>query len=144
MKKILVLALTLVLLMNTLLVSAGAAAPEAQAATGVTPRWTNCTSVNTSFGVANNVAEVFIDYNAKPPYFSHAVLEVTVQKRFLLAFWKDVGDWSVTSYDDYAFYFADIPVDGKGKYRANFHLEFYGTTGEVDIVEHTTKYDYKG
>ena len=144
MKKILVLALTLVLLMNTLLVSAGAAAPEVQAATGVTPRWTNCTSVSTNIGIADDVAEVFIDYYAKPPYFSHAVLEVTLQKRFLLVFWKDVGDWSVTSYEEYAYYFAEFAVNGKGKYRANFHLEFHGTTGEVDIVEHTSEYDYEG
>lgn len=144
MKKILVLALTLVLLMNTLLVSAGAAAPEAQAATGVTPRWTNCTSINTNIGIANNVAEIFIDYYSKPPHFTYAVLEVTVQKRFLLVFWKDMGDWSLTTYEKDAYYFAEIPVDGKGKYRANFHFEFYGDTGEVDVVEYTTEYDYEG
>ena len=134
----------LVLMVNTFLVSASASTDSDSSNTGVTPRWTNCVTVNTNFGVANGVAQCFIDYFADETVFTHAVLTVTVQKRFLLAFWKDVDDWSVTSYEHSAYYFANIPVDGKGKYRCHFYLEFYGNTGEVDIVEHTNKYDYDG
>lgn len=144
MKKTIVFILTVVLLINTFLVSVSANTDIDASNTGVTPRWSNCATVNTNFGVANDVAECFIDYCANKDVFTYAVLKVTVQKRFLLAFWKDVGEWSVTSYDYSTYYFANIPVDGKGKYRCHFYLEFYGTTGEVDVVEHTNTYDYDG
>lgn len=144
MKKIIVFALTLVLLINTFLISAGASTGVELSNTGVTPRWTNCVTCTTSFGVANDVAECFIDYFADESVFTYAVLTVTVEKRFLLAFWKDVDEWSVTSYEHSAYYFANIPVDGKGKYRCHFYLEFYGNTGAVDVVEHTNTYDYDG
>ena len=144
MKKIIVFILTLVLLLNTFLISVSASTGTALADTSVTPRWTNCVTCDTSFGVANGVAECFIDYFADESLFTHAVLKVTVEKRFLLVFWKDVGEWSVTSYEHSAYYFANIPVDGSGKYRCHFYLEFYGNTGEVDVVEHTNTYDYDG
>lgn len=127
-----------ILLTNTLFVSAGATTEN-----GITPRWTNTGYVNTSFGVADDIAEAFIDYYAREDLFTHAVLKVTVQKRFLLIFWSDVGEWTYTSYENEAYYFAEIPVTDEGMYRAKFYLEFYGNTGAVDVVEHTTEYDYE-
>lgn len=144
MKKIIVFILTVVLLVNTFLVSVSASTGNALADTGVTPRWTNCVTCDTSFGVIDDNAEIFIDYYAREELFTHAVLTVTVQKRFLLAFWKDMGEWTTTSYEHSAMFTAFIPVDGSGKYRCHFYFEFYGNTGEVDIVEHTNKYDYEG
>ena len=144
MKKIIVFILTLVLLVNTFFISVNASADPIMSNTGVTPRWTNCATVNTVFGVANNVAECFIDYFADEALFTHAVLKVTVEKRFLLVFWKDVGEWSVTSYEHSSYYFANIPVDGSGKYRCHFYLEVHGNTGAVDVIENTETYDYDG
>ena len=144
MKKIIVFILTLVLLVNTFLVSVSASTDSMSSKTEVTPRWTNCATVDTNFGVINNTAEIFIDYFAREELFTHAVLKVTVEKRFLLVFWKDVGEWSTTSYEHSAMFGVDIPVDGSGKYRCHFYLEFYGNTGEVDVVEHTNTYDYDG
>ena len=144
MKKIIVFILTLVLLFNTFLVSVNASTDTTVSNAGVTPRWTNCATCDTSFGVANNVAECFIGYFAREELFTYAVLKVTVQKRFLLVFWKDMGEWTTTSYEHSDMFCAEIPVDGKGKYRCHFYLEFYGNTGEVDVVEHTNTYDYDG
>lgn len=139
MKKTLIFILTIVLLINTFLVSVSASTES-----GITPRWTNCVQCTTSFGVSNDTAEVFVDYDARDDRFTYAVLEVTVQKRFLLAFWRDVDVWTVTSYEHSDYYFVDIPVDGEGMYRAKFYLEFYGNTGDVDVVEDTIKFDYEG
>ena len=144
MKKTLVFILTLVLLVNTFLISVGATNDPLAAENSVTPRWTNCELCNTSFGVANGVAEILVDYYADESLFTYVDIEVTVQKRFLLAFWKEVDVWTMTSYEHSAYYFTDSPVDGSGKYRAKFKLKFYGNTGEVDVVEHTTTYDYEG
>ena len=117
MKKIIVFILTLVLLVNTFLVSVSANTDIDASNTGVTPRWSNCATVNTNFGVANDVAQCFIDYWADETVFTYAVLKVTVEKRFLLVFWKDVGEWSTVSYDYAPMFCAEIPVDGSGKYR---------------------------
>lgn len=138
MKKTLLMILCVVLLMNTLFVSAGATTED-----GITPRWTNTAMVDTTFGVANDIAEVFIDYYCREELFTHAVLTVTVQKRFLLVFWSDVDVWTLTSFQHSAYYFANIPVEGEGVYRAKYYLEFYGNTGAVDVVEHTTEFDYE-
>ena len=144
MKKTLVFILTLVLLMNTLLISVSASGDTLSASNGPTPRWTNCDMCTTSFGVANDIAEVLVDYYAYEETFTYAKLKVTVQKRYLLAFWRDVDVWTKTSYENSAYYVAQIPVDGEGMYRAKFYLEFYGVTGAVDVVEHTSKFDYEG
>ena len=144
MKKIIVFILTLVLLVNTFFISVSASADPITSNTGITPRWTNCATVNTNFGVANDVAECYIGYFAREEMFTYAVIKITVEKRFLLLFWNDVGEWSITSYEHSANYFANIPVDGSGKYRCHFYLEVYGITDEVDVVEHTNTYDYDG
>lgn len=144
MKKTLVFILTLVLLINTFLVSVGASTDPLDEESGVTPRWTNCAMCDTVFGVANGVAELFIDYYADETLFTYATFEVTLEKRFLLAFWKDVDVWTMTTYEHSAYYATHIPVDGKGKYRATFHMEFYGNTGAVDVVEDVRTYDYEG
>ena len=144
MKKTLIFILTMVLLMNTLLISVSASGDTLITNNGPTPRWTNCIQCTTTFGVVDDIAEVFVDYNAREDIFTYAKLKVTVQKRYLLAFWRDIEVWTMTSYEDSAYYVAHIPVDGSGVYRAKFYLEFYGVTGEVDVVEHTTKYDYEG
>lgn len=142
MKKTLLLVLTMVLLMNTLFVSAGATT-AAGTDTGITPRWTNTAYVDTSFGVADDIAEAFVDYYCREELFTHAVLKVTIQKRFLLVFWRDVYVWTHTSYEHSMFYFAETPVTEEGMYRAKFYLEFYGNTGAVDVVEHNIEYDYE-
>lgn len=144
MKKIIIFILTMVLMVNTFLISASASTDDGSNDTKITPRWTNCVTCDTSFGVFDDVAECFVDYWADETVFTHAILKVTVEKRFLLAFWRDVGEWSTTSYDEYAYYFANIPVNGSGKYRAHFYLEFYGTSGVVDVVDETLTFDYDG
>lgn len=144
MKKTLVFILTLVLLMNTLLISVSASGDTLSANNGPTPRWSTCAQCTTTFGVANDIAEIFVDYYADEASFTYAKFEVTVQKRYLLAFWRDVDVWTKTSYEHSNYYFADIPVDGEGMYRAKFYLEFHAINGDVDVVEHTTKYDYEG
>ncbi len=142
MKKTLLLVLTMVLLMNTLFVSAGATT-AAGTDTGITPRWTNTAVVDTSFGVADDTAEVFVNYFAREEIFTHAVLKVTVQKRFLLVFWRDIDVWTQTSNEYCTYFFHHTPVTEEGMYRAKFYLEFYGNTGAVDVVEHNIEYDYE-
>ena len=92
MRRIILFALMLVLLLNMFLVSVGASADPITSNTGVTPRWTNCATADTTFGVANDIAECFIGYFAREELFTHAVIKITVEKRFLLLFWNDVGD----------------------------------------------------
>ena len=130
--------------MNTLLISVSASGDALNVNNGPTPRWANCAQCTTVFGVVNDTAEFLVDYDADPAVFTYAKLKVTVQKRYLLAFWRDVEVWTKTSYNYSDYYLVQIPVDGEGVYRAKFYLEFYGVTGEVDVVEHTKKCDYEG
>ena len=66
-----------------------------------------------------------------------AKLTVTVEKRFLWAFWNDVGTWTSTSTGIYGIFEHEMSFNGSGTYRATFMLEVTGADGTVDVITDT-------
>ena len=67
--------------------------------------------------------------------FVRADLTVKVEKRFLLVFWNDVGEWSASSTEIDGSFFHVFTLNGSGKYRATFTLRVTGNDGTVDTIE---------
>ena len=55
-----------------------------------------------------------------------------MQKKFLLVFWKDVDEWSMTSTDPDELYYHCFTLDGTGTYKATLTFTATGTDGTVD------------
>jgi hypothetical protein len=116
---------------------------------GISPRFSNCAECTYSFVSAEGEAHVAVTYVAKSDVFSYAKLTVKIQKRFLGVFWNtvDIGEpnneWVAYCYDVRGDFYNYFPLDSTGTYRAVFTIEFYGTTGVVDVIEDTIKSVYE-
>ena len=104
-------------------------------ATEINPRLTNISFAATTFTVIDNIAEVVVDYEGRESNFSRAEVSVKVEKKFLLLFWKDVGEWTSSSTDVYGFIVGTCTADGSGTYRATITLTIYGKNGVNDVIE---------
>ena len=74
--------------------------------------------------------------------FVRADITITVEKRFLLVFWNEIGEWSASSTDIDGEFYHTFPLDGSGMYRANFTLIITGNDGTTDVVTDTIKSNY--
>ena len=104
-------------------------------ATEPSPRLTNIDSAAMTFTVIDNTAEVVVDYIGRESNFSRAEVSVKVEKKFLLLFWKDIGEWTSSSTDIYGFIVGTCTADGSGTYRATITLTIYGKNGVNDVIE---------
>ena len=117
---------------------------------GISPRLSNCDMCNFTFSAASQgLAQVAVSYVAKEEVFTYAKLTVKIQKRFLGVFWNtvDIGEpnneWIAYCYDVRGDFYNYFPLDSTGTYRAVLTIEFYGTTGVVDVIEKTIKSVYE-
>ena len=109
----------------------------------ITPRWTNTSDTTMSFTVVDNEAYFYTSYVAYPETFMKAELRVTVEKKVLGLFWRNVGgEWVGYSFDLLGTIAGSVPADGKGTYRANFTLYIYGNQGIADMIEDTIVVKY--
>ena len=138
MKKRIILLLITVMLLNVFVVAASAADSTLSQ---ITPRWTNCASVDTSFVIMDGTSEASIKY-AGAESMSYATFKVEVQKRFLLVFWNTVDEQTITVYDVRGTEYIYSTLNASGTYRAKFTLTFYGTDGSSDVIEDTKEYSY--
>ena len=74
--------------------------------------------------------------------FVRADLTVKVEKRFLLVFWNDIGELSVSSTEKNEYFFHTFALNGSGTYRAIFTLKITGNDGTVDTVEQMIESKY--
>ncbi len=74
--------------------------------------------------------------------FVRADLTVKVEKRFLLMFWNDIGEWSASSTEIDGSFFHTFELNGSGKYRATFTLRITGNDGTVDTIERVIEDKY--
>ena len=88
-----------------------------------------------SFDATSSVGYIAATYTGYDVSFVSAKLTVTVEKRFLWAFWNDVGTWTTTSTDIHGNFYHEMTLNGSGTYRATFVLEVTGTDGTVDVVD---------
>ena len=140
MKKRIAFLLSVVMVVAMLVSSAF---PAAAAETGIESRLANADTATVSFGIADGLAHFAVTYNGNDETFTQARVTVTVQKRFLLVFWNDVGSWTGTSTEVYGDFYTTIPVEKTGMYRAVYTLEFYGTSGVVDVIESNIECKYE-
>ena len=103
----------------------------------IMPRLSHMDSAAFSFDATSSVGYIAATYTGYDASFVSAKLTVTVEKRFLWAFWNDVGTWTSTSTDLYGSFYHEMSLNGSGTYRATFTLEVTGTDGTVDVITDT-------
>ena len=101
----------------------------------IMPRLSHMDDASFAFDATSSVGYISADYTGYPPSFVSAKLTVKVEKRFLWAFWNDVGTWTSTSTELYGSFYHEMSLNGSGTYRATFVLEVTGTDGTVDVVD---------
>ena len=101
----------------------------------IIPRLSHMADASFSFDATNSVGYIDATYTGYDASFVSARLTVTVEKRFLLVFWNEVGTWTATSTDIDGTFYYEMPLNGSGTYRATFVLEVTGTDGTVDVVD---------
>ena len=103
----------------------------------IAPRLSHMADASFSFDATSSVGYISADYTGYSSSFVSARLTVTVEKRFLWAFWNDVGTWTATSTDLDGVFYYEMALNGSGTYRATFTLEVTGTDGTVDVITDT-------
>lgn len=136
-KAIIVLFLICIIPFNA--VTAFASEAEISNGLSVTPRLANLAYSTFDFVATSSEGTATIIY-AGSGSFSHISVHVKVEKRFLLAFWNDVDEWSTTSTSSTATLSHVFALDGNGTYRATLTLEVTGTNGTVETATDTITY----
>lgn len=103
----------------------------------VMPRLSHIGGASFAFDATSSVGYISADYTGYSPSFVSAKLTVKVEKRFLWAFWNDVGTWTSTCTDLDGVFYHEMSLNGSGTYRATFTLEVTGTDGTVDVITDT-------
>ena len=103
----------------------------------VTPRLSHMAGASFAFDATTSGGYIEATYTGYESSFVSAKLTVKVEKRFLWAFWNDVGTWTGTCTDIDGYFYHLMSLNGSGTYRATFTLEVTGTDGTVDVITDT-------
>lgn len=138
MKKRIALLLSVVMAISMLIASAFPAS-----ASGIEPRYSNTNNATVAFSITSSGAAHFsVDYTGRADVFTEARLTVKIEKQFLWFFWTEVDSWSATCYERLGFFTHTFYLNESGTYRANYRIEIYGTSGDVDVIENTREDSY--
>ncbi len=129
-KTLLVACLAVIMCFTSLPVTAFATETETQNA--VTPRWSHLSDVTFSFSATSSGGHVNVSYTGYTASFAKADIHVKLQKKFLLVFWTDVDEWSMSSTEIDENYYHCFTLDGTGTYKATLTFAATGTDGTVD------------
>ena len=102
----------------------------------ISPRLSHTNSGGFSFAIIDNVGYIDATYYGYDS-FVRADLNVNVQKRFLLVFWKDYYEWNASCTVIDGDFVHEFAVEDSGKYRANFTLTVTGNDGTTDVITST-------
>ena len=133
-KTLLILSLTLIMCLTSITASASEQTTAA-------PRLSHLEKSNFSFVASSSGGTVNARYYGLSS-FSKATINVKVEKRFLLAFWNVVGEWSASSTNVNGSFSHVIPLSGSGTYRATITLTVTGTNGTTDTITETITSKY--
>ena len=103
---------------------------------GISPRLSHTENGGFSFAIIDNVGHIGVTYYGYDS-FVRADLNLKVQKRFLLVFWKDYYEWNASSTVIDGDFVHEFDVEDSGKYRANFTLTVTGNDGTTDVITST-------
>ena len=138
MKKRIALLLSVVMAISMLIASAFPAS-----ASDIEPRYSNTNNATVAFSITSSGAAHFsVDYTGRADVFTEARLTVKIEKQFLWLFWTEVDSWSATCYERAGFFTHTFYLNESGTYRANYRIEIYGTSGDVDVIENTQEDSY--
>lgn len=133
-KTFLILSLTLIMCLTSITASAGEQ-------TGITPRLSHIEDSRFSFTVSSSGGSLSARYVGLDS-FARANINVKVEKRVLLAFWNDIGEWSSSSTNVNGNFSHVFALNGKGTYRATITLTVTGTNGTTDTITETITSSY--
>ena len=102
----------------------------------ISPRLSHTGVGGFSFAIIDNVGYIDATYYGYDS-FVRADLNVNVQKRFLLVFWKDYYEWNASCTVIDGDFVHEFAVEDSGKYRANFTLTVTGNDGTTDVITST-------
>ena len=109
----------------------------------ISPRLSNSNDATVVFSIeSNGTAHFSVDYTGRSGVFTEAKVTVKIEKQFLFFFWTTEDEWSSTSTERLGLFYQSFNLSGSGTYRANYTLEFYGTSGEVDVITDTLEDSY--
>ena len=143
MKKHAITFYALLLILAIFMTSIPAFASEAsiEASEKISPRLSHLANSKSIFSATSNGGYATVTYDGYSS-FVRADVTIKVQKRFLLVFWTDVGEWSSTSTDKNGMFVHTFTLDGSGTYRASFTLVITGNDGTVDTITDTIESKY--
>ena len=98
----------------------------------VTPRWSHLSDVAFTFSATSTGGHIGVSYTGYSDTFVRADIHVKLQKKFLLVFWTDVDEWSVSSTEVMDDFYHCFTLDGTGTYKATLTFTVTGTDGTVD------------
>lgn len=138
MKKRIALLLSIVMAISMLIASAFPAS-----ASGIEPRYSNTNNATVAFSIVDGGLACFsADYTGRAGVFTEARITLKIEKQFLWFFWTEVDSWSATCYERAGFFAHNVQLSESGTYRANYRIEIYGTSGDVDVIENTREDSY--
>lgn len=129
-KTLLVICLAIIMCFSNVPVTAFA--NESETNNGISPRWSNLESVNFTFSATSSGGHVDVSYSCYSDSFARADIHVKLQKKFLLVFWTDVDEWSMSSTELMESYYHCFTLNGTGTYKATLTFTVTGTDGTVD------------
>lgn len=138
-KILLATCLALVLLFTGMPITALAASNDTEAA--ISPRFSHLFNVDFGFTATSSGGHVNVSYTGYPDSFARADIHVKLQKKFLLVFWTDVDEWSVSSTEYEEDLSHSFTLNGTGTYKATLTFTATGTDGTVDT--YTTEIESK-
>ena len=129
-KTLLIICLAIIMCFTSVPITAFASENSTQSA--VTPRWSHLSDVAFSFAATSTGGHVDISYTGYSDSFARADIHVKLQKKFLLVFWTDVDEWSVSSTEVEDDFYHCFTLNGTGTYKATLTFTATGTDGSTD------------
>lgn len=139
-KILLATCLALVLLFTGMPITALAASNDTEST--ISPRFSHLIDVGFTFSATSSGGHTNVYYYGYSDSFARADIHVKMQKKFLLVFWTDVDEWSVSSteYEDDLSH--SFTLNGTGTYKATLTFTATGTDGTVDTYTDTIESKY--
>lgn len=128
-----IISILLALILATTNITASAAETSIDYNNGIMPFLEHVSNSSFDFSALSDGGHVSVSYNGNDS-FVRADVSVKVEKRFLLVFWNDVGEWSASSTDLYGSFYHIFSLNGSGTYRATITLTITGSDGTVDTI----------
>lgn len=139
-KTLLAICLALVLLFTGMPITALAASNDTEST--ISPRFSHLNDIQFKFLATSSGGHTNVSYYGYSDSFARADIHVKLQKKFLLVFWTDVDEWSVSSteYEDDLSH--SFTLNGTGTYKATLTFTATGTDGTVDTYTDTIESKY--